>query len=60
MLFIPVGVSDIVLHVSDDYILPVGDIEGTVGPENCIGWAEVLIPTEHKADRLLLHLGSIR
>ena len=37
------GVAEVVLHVADDRILPVGEVDGAVGPHLEIGGAEVWI-----------------
>ena len=45
MQVIPRGVPDVVLHVPDDDIVPVGHIECTVGTEFHVRGAEVLVGT---------------
>ena len=40
---VAVGVTDIVLHVTDDEVLPIGDVEGAIGTEDGVGGAEIFV-----------------
>ena len=43
VLLVAVGIADVVLHVADDHVLPVRDVEPTVCAENRVGGAEILV-----------------
>ena len=43
VLLVAVGIADVVLHVADDHVLPVRDVEPTVCTEDCIGGAEIFV-----------------
>ena len=45
VLIVPVRVPYIMLHVSNDRILPIGHIEGTILAENSVSRPKVLITT---------------
>ena len=40
---VAVGVTDIVLHVTDDEVLPIGDVKGAIGTEDGVGGAEIFV-----------------
>ena len=42
-LMVAAGVPHVVLHVSDDDVLPVGHVHGAVAADLEIGWAEVAV-----------------
>ena len=43
MHVVTVGITNIVLHVADDGVVPVGDVQGPVLANDCIGRTEVSI-----------------
>ena len=49
MFVVAVGVADVVLHVADDDVVPVGNVEGTVFAEDGIAGAEILVAAHEKA-----------
>ena len=59
VLVIPVRVSDIVLHVPDDYAFASRHVEGSVFPEDGVGRPEVLVSAQEKAVGLLILLASV-
>ena len=59
VLMVAVRVPDVVLHVPDDYVLPVGYVEGSVFTENGVGRPEVLVSAQEKAVGLLVLLASV-
>ena len=58
MLSVPVRVPHVVLHVPDDRVGPIGDIERTVATDLDVGRAEVWIARDE--DRLDFLGGDIR
>ena len=40
---VAVGVADVVLHVADDHVVPVGDVERAVGAHDRVGGPEVAV-----------------
>ena len=54
---IPVRVAHVVLHVSDQDVAPVGDIQGTVAPDLDVGRTEVGVRGDE--DRLDLFCGDV-
>ena len=46
---VAVGVANVVLHVADDDVLPVGDVHRAVFTKDSVGWAEVLVTAHEEA-----------
>jgi len=43
MVVVPIGITEVMLHVADDWILPVGEINRAIRPNVHRGWAKILI-----------------
>ena len=56
---VAVGVADVVLHVADDDVVPVGNVEGSIFAEDGIARAEVLVAAHEQAARLVLSDAAI-
>ena len=51
---VAVGVADVVLHVADDDVVPVGNVEGTIFAEDGIAGAEVFVAAHEQAAGFIL------
>ena len=60
MFVVAVRVTHIVLHMPDDYILPVRAVKSSIFSEYRIRWTKILISTEEESFRFLLYFGTIR
>ena len=47
MVVVSAGVAEVVLHVADDRVLPVGEVDGSVGADLDVAGAEVRVGREH-------------
>ena len=53
MLVVPIGIPNVVLHVTDDHILPIRDIERAILTELNVGRTEVFVLANQQVlDRL--------
>ena len=59
VLVVPVRVADVVLHMPDDYVLPVGYVEGPVFTEDGVGRPEVFVPAQEETIGFLILFAPI-
>ncbi len=57
---VAVGIAHVVLHVADDDVVPVAEIQRAVGREDGIRRAEVLVAAHQQAARFVLGLACRR